>query len=122
MEEKWTQVSEEYVLFEYPCQYENRCHAFNLPGENINNAHGHIKICTEEGGHGIVPAQVESREFLVLLLKHTEEVFTLEERDAILRHPETEKLFDKMTEREIEVAKNPELMKKWTTFGIVYTW
>lgn len=122
MASKWTDVDEDSsVLLNYPCDWGVWCANYDVSGKP--EKHGHIRISCDDGT-GTIPAQIESREFLSFLLAHLNErkSLTKAERDTINNLPETIHLIEKATDRERKVMENPELLKKWTTFGYSSTW
>ncbi|GEM_PF-4230449 len=127
MESRWVEVDEHSsVFFEYPCTTNRAwCSHFDLPNKSRNNVlmHGHVRISCEDG-NATIPAQVESRPFLAFLLQHEKDRGCLSEAEetTILNLQETKQLLEEMTEREIEVTRNPELIKKWTSYGYGSFW
>ncbi len=121
MEPLWTNVDETIsVLLKYPCTNRAWCSHFDLPNESKDNvpSHGHVRISCDDGS-ATIPAQVESRQFLAFLLQHERDkgCLTGAEEATILNLPETKQLLEEMTGREIKVTRNPELLKKWTSYG-----
>lgn len=96
-----------------------------MPGESKDSipAHGHIRISCDDG-NGTIPAQVESRAFLAFLLRHEvdRKCLSRKEMETILSLPETNQLYEQMTDRERKVAVDPELLKKWTSYGYCSAW
>lgn len=122
MTSKWTDVDEDSsVLLEYPCDWGVWCARFDVLGKP--EKHCHIRISCDDGT-GTIPAQIESREFLAFLLAHLNErgTLTTSEWSTINNLPETIHLIEKATDRERKVMEDPELLKKWTTFGYASTW
>ena len=121
MESRLTDVDEDSsVLFEYPCTNRAWCSHFDLPNESKDSvpAHGHVRISCDDGS-ATIPAQVESRPFLVFLLQHERNRGCLSEAEeaTILNLPETKQLLETTTNRESKVMENPEFLKKWTSYG-----
>ncbi len=82
--------------------------------------HAHLVIDTEDGT-GFVPTEIESRPYLEVvcdcLLR--EEQISAEQKDAILRLPEVQRLRDALTERERDIVADPDKVEQLTRYGYV---